>query len=487
MYTYQDLLKVGDGEVNKGKFCRNAVESFMCSKEYQNAKEGEAYYNKHNLTIEKFQKCLFTLSGNKIADVWSANYKLKTLFFRRLVIQQVQYVLGNGLTLDDVNNKAKLGKDFDFQLQNLAKRSMASGVGFGFWNYDHLEVFGFADTSAQPGFCPLYSEKTGKLEAGIRFWFRDVAEHVMFRATLYEADGYTEYQMMDDEEPVVIEPKRAYKRIVKQSAIGIEEVIDENYGTLPIIPMYANDSHESELVGIRESIDCYDFIKSGLGNAIDDNSDVFWLINNTGGMDDIDLAKFIQRMKTVHAASVDGDDGVSASANTIEVPHEARRVMLELLRSDIYEDFQALDVKSLSAAAKTTQEIQAAYQSQDNKCADFEYFIIDFVDKILELAGINDNPTLNWNRVVNQGEQTDMILSCAEYLPEEIIIKHLPFLTPEEADIAIKQYRTQEYEQFNAEEDAEEESEDEETDDESIDLNGMFDEIIGELESLVRG
>ena len=59
--------------------------------------------------------------------MFSANYKLKTLFFRRLVTQQVQYVLGNGVTLQDVDNKAKLGKDFDFKLQTIAKRAMASG------------------------------------------------------------------------------------------------------------------------------------------------------------------------------------------------------------------------------------------------------------------------------------------------------------------------------------------------------------------------
>ncbi len=50
-----------------------------------------------------------------------------------------------------------------------------------------------------------------------------------------------------------------------------------------------------------------------------------------------------------------------------------------------------LDVNTLSAAAKTTQEIQAAYQSMDNKCADFEYAVLDFVKNILDLAGTEEN------------------------------------------------------------------------------------------------
>lgn len=438
MKTFQDLMKTP--ETQRGEFCKEAVQVFRTTPEYKMAQEGEAYYHKHNITIEKYQKMLTTISGKTVPDIFSSNYKLKTLFFRRLVTQQVQYVLGNGVNFADKGNKEKLGKDFDFQLQTAAKKAMTSGRAFGFWNVDHLEVFGFADTDTSAGFCPLYNEETSQLDAGIRYWFKPVGNKAIFRCTLYEADGYTEYIQKPDEDVEELEPKRAYKQIRSVLADGtIEDEIDENYGSLPIIPLYANDSHESELIGIRESIDCYDFIKSGLANDIDDTSGFFWILSNTGGMDDVDLAQFIQRMKTVKAAVVDGNEGVDAQAHTLDVPTEARRLMLELLRKDIYEDFQALDVNTLSAAAKTAQEIRASYQSQDNKCADFEYFLLDFVQQILVMAGINDEPTFKWNKVVNESEQTNMILMAGNYLTEEAVIKHLPFLTPEEAEYIIKQ------------------------------------------------
>ena len=231
---------------------------------------------------------------------------------------------------------------------------------------------------------------------------------------------------------------------------------------MPIIPLYANDSHESELVGIKESIDCYDYIKSGLANDIDDTAGFYWVLKNEGGMDDPDLAKFIQRMKSVRAAVA--EDGTEVEAHTLEVPTDARNTMLEILRRDIYEDFQALDVSTLSAAAKTTQEIQAAYQSQDNKCADFEYYVLDFVQKVLELAGISDNPTLTWNRVVNQSEQTNMVLSAANYLSDECVIQHLPFLTPEEAIAEIEKRQAEEIKRFSADDEEDEDNEDEGTD-----------------------
>lgn len=455
MKTYQDLIKVGESDADRGQFCREAVNMFMGSEEYRLAKAGQAYYDKHNLTIEAYKKFLYTLSGNKIEDVFGANYKLETNVFRRLCLQQNMYVLGNGVTLIGSDNaevdKSLLGKDFDFQLQKIGKVAMAQGVAFGFWNLDHLEVFGYADTPKMAGFCPLFDEDTSELKAGIRFWFRTVGSTRIFRATLYEIDGYTEYSQKNSEDVIVLKDKRPYIiNTVSTEAGGVEEIWGDMYDGFPIKACYASDTQTSELSeGLRNKIDAYDLIESGLANTIDDTSGFFWLVKNAGGMDDTDLARFVQRVKTVKAASVDSEEGGAIEPVTYDVPIEARRYILEQLRKDIYEDFGALDINTLSAAAKTTQEIQAAYQNQDNKCADFEYYITDFVQQILDIAGIDATPTFTWNKVVNMSEQTNMILSCAQYLPEDIVIKKLPFLTPEEAEQAINQNDVDSFNQFN--------------------------------------
>ena len=85
---------------------------------------------------------------------------------------------------------------------------------------------------------------------------------------------------------------------------------------------------------------------------------------------------------------------------------------------------------------------------------------MDFVQKILELAGISDNPTLTWNRVVNQSEQANMVLSAANYLSDECVIQHLPFLTPEEAMAEIEKRQAEEIKRFSTDEDDEEEGTD---------------------------
>ena len=136
MKTYQDLQEaIVKGNV--GAFLRDAVREHQGSKAYKDAVDGMAYYSKHNTTIEKFQKFLFTLSGNKTPDIWSSDYRLETLFFRRMVLQEVGYMLANGVSMD---GKEKLGKNIDKQLQAAAKMALAQGVAFGYWNLDHLEV-----------------------------------------------------------------------------------------------------------------------------------------------------------------------------------------------------------------------------------------------------------------------------------------------------------------------------------------------------------
>lgn len=434
MKTYQDLKEAVAGG-NIGEFLRDAVNMHRGTAAYKNAVAGMAYYNKHNLTIEQMQKTLFTLSGNRTPDIWSSDYRLKSLMFRRLITQEVGYVLGNGVSMDE---KERLGTGFDNKLQTAAKLALAQGKAFGFWNLDHLEVFSFADTAGNPGFVPLFDESTGEMMAGIRYWYRDTGRKAVFRATLYEPNGVSEWSAIGSGCPSILAAKRGYIRRELRDDFGVVDQCDENYTRLPIAILYGNDTHESELVGLRESIDCYDFVKSGFANQIDE-AGVYWLLHNTGAMNDPDLAKFIQRMRSVRAAVVDDADGTAADAHTVDVPVEARKTMLDILRRDLYEDAQMLDVSTISSAEKTATEISAAYQPQDNKCSDFEYFLIDFIQQICAIAGIqNPQPQFTWNKVINQLEETNMVLAAAEFLDDETLLRHLPWLLPEEIPDILK-------------------------------------------------
>ena len=237
---------------------------------------------------------------------------------------------------------------------------------------------------------------------------------------------------------VAMGKKRGYIRKVQKTVIDGEETTGEkNYSGFPIIPLWGNKHHQSELIGIRSQIDAYDLIKSGFANDLDDASLIYWTLQGAGGMDDIDLAKFVERMKTLHAHAFD-DEGAKAEAHTMDVPYEAREKILDRLRNDLFTDAKALDVKALSAGNKTATEINAAYQPLDNKVDGYEYRVLEFLQKLFALVGIEDNPSFKRSRIINQMEETQMILMAAQYLDDETILRKLTWLTPEEVEQILK-------------------------------------------------
>lgn len=425
MKTYQDFLEVAEkSDRERMEFVLSAINNHKDSDLYKQAIIAKEYDAHRNVTIANFQKLLYTLNGKVIPDNYSPNYKLRSNFFANFITQETQYLLGNGVTLKKEENKAKLGAGFDTRLQDAAHDALVGGVSYGFWNLDHLEVFDVTE------FVPLLDEENGALRSGIRFW--QVCTSKPLRATLFEPDGFTQYIRRSGEEMMILEPKRGYVAVEATSEIdGTELLAYQNYPGFPIIPMYGNRAKQSELVGQREAIDCYDLIKSGFANTVDEASIIYWTISNAGGMDEIDMARFKESMRRIGVGLVD-DDGAKAEAHTLAIPVEAREALLSRISDDLYRDFQMLDVTKLQGGQKTATEITAAYQSMDNKVDQFEYCVIDFLQALFEIVGIEDEPSFTRSKVTNQLEQTQMVLLAANYLDDETILNKLPWLTQEE-------------------------------------------------------
>lgn len=431
MKTYQDFLEVAEkSDRERMEFVLSAINNHKDSDLYKQAVIAKEYDAHRNVTIANFQKLLYTLNGKVIPDNYSPNYKLRSNFFANFITQETQYLLGNGVTLKKEENKAKLGAGFDTRLQDAAHDALVGGASYGFWNLDHLEVFDVTE------FVPLLDEENGALRSGIRFW--QVCTSKPLRATLFEPDGFTQYIRRSGEEMMILEPKRGYVAVEATSEIdGTELLAYQNYPGFPIIPMYGNRAKQSELVGQREAIDCYDLIKSGFANTVDDASVIYWTISNAGGMDEIDMARFKESMRRIGVGLVD-DDGAKAEAHTLTIPVEAREALLSRISDDLYRDFQMLDVTKLQGGQKTATEINAAYQPMDNKVDQFEYCVIDFLQALFKIVGIEDDPSFTRSKVTNQLEQTQMVLLAANYLDDETILNKLPWLTQEEVTEILK-------------------------------------------------
>ena len=164
-------------------------------------------------------------------------------------------------------------------------------------------------------------------------------------------------------------------------------------------------------------------IKSGFANDLDDVSQIYWTITNAGGMDDIDLAQFVQRMKTIKAASV--SDGEQVQAHSIDIPYSAREAILDRLKKDLYRDYMALDTDEIAGGAVTATQILASYEPLNSKADEFEYCVINFIQGVLAVAGIEDNPTFTRSYLVNKAEEIQNVISAGEYLDSQYITEKL--------------------------------------------------------------
>jgi SPP1 family phage portal protein len=245
------------------------------------------------------------------------------------------------------------------------------------------------------------------------------------RATLYELDGYTEYIKRKGEDMEVLNEKKPYQQVISYSEVDGTQILDGyNYPTFPIVPLWGNPEHQSELITIRSQIDAYDLIKSGFANDLDDASMIYWTISNAGGMDDVDLAQFIERMKVVKAATV-GDGDAKAEAHTLDVPYQSREAYLTRLEADMYKDAMALDTTQIAAGQVTATQIEAAYEPLNEKADMFEYCVQEFVQGVLRVLGVEDSVTFVRSKMANRSEEINALLNASEYLSQEYITEKL--------------------------------------------------------------
>ena len=444
MLTFQDFEAAGQ---DKRDFILKAINQHKTSPLYKTALTADLYDAQKNETINTYVQKIFTMGGVPVEDFTASNNKIASNFFHRLNVQRCTYSLGNGISFQNDNDRIKnsLGTQFDTDLFELAYKSLIHGLCFGFWDLDKLHVFPVTQ------FVPLWDEDTGMMLAGIRFW--QLADSKPLNVVLYELDGYTKYRKdRDDPGLVEINPKRAYKTKIEHTEIGGDEIVgEENYSGMPVIPMWGSRLHQSTLIGMRSAIDSFDLIRSGFANDLTDCSEIYWIIENCGGMTETDLARFRDRLKITHIAEIPTGADANVTPYTQEIPYNARQAYLTDIRNGIYEDFGGLDVHAVNADS-TNDHLEAAYQPMDENADDFEYQVIKFVQQLLKIAGLPDViPQFKRNRISNQREQVEMLMLEADYLDTETILNKLPNITVDEVKQIMEQRAIEAENRFDVE------------------------------------
>lgn len=370
------------------------------------------YYEGDNPTINRYEKVCYNMHGNPEKDMYTANHKIASGFFGLQTDQAVSYLLGNGITFKNDTTLKKLGPKFYEKTCETMVNSQIGGVGFGFWNLDHMDIFDITE------FVPLEDEENGDLASGIRFW--QIAADKPLRATLYEPDGYTEYIQRKDEDMTVLKEKRPYKIHVTETELDSTKVYNgENYPDFPIVPMKNNKKCRSELIGKQNTLDAFDLCTSNMVNNADDNM-LFWILTNCCGMDLKDAQTFIDTVRKTHVAFMDNaEDGAHAEPRTIEAPYAGIQATVDMLEKRLYQDFQAFDASAVQAGNQTATAIKASYVPLDLKADRLERNVTEFINAILKLAGIDDEPSYTRNKLINSLEEMQTLVMMEPYVDDE--------------------------------------------------------------------
>lgn len=353
-------------------------------------------------------------------------------FFSRFVIQQNQFLLANGVTLDNEETKKRLGLGFDKALERMGEKALVHGVAWGFWNLDHLEVIEAVKDNLS-GAVALLDERTSEPMVLVQFWQINPERPLYVR--LFEIGGVTEYRQ-EENELVMITESRGYIQHTRTDALGTEIVGESNYNSLPVIPLWGSEEHRSELTNaIKSKIDLYDRIMSDFGDNLDRACDVYWVLNNFGGtMSDIaETLGAIEKLKAVANISDGTGSASTAEPHTIEVPYAARQAALEILQKQLYSDFMALSMEELTGGSLTNVAIETAMLNLNLKADRYEWQCFAFVQKVLRLLGI-ETEEIKFKRqtISNRSEMVSDISLMRDYIDQETALKINPYIEQDE-------------------------------------------------------
>lgn len=449
MITYQDYERAE----NKTKWLQSALVQYTGSKEYKDAIMQTEYMAGRDTEIINTVKVIYDMTGQAVEDFTATNNRISSNIFHRLISDRCSYSLGNGIsfpsakqergpdnkmhTVDTV--KDALGDRFDNVMYRAAYWAQGNGASYTYVHKGHRKEQWEFDLFKKTEFLALYDEMTGALRGGIRFWTLDRKDKTRpIIAVLYTEQGYQRFQTPDKQygyaalEPVT--DMTPYEETVQVSeADGVEVIGGINYPMLPIVALYPNEMRVSALDNMKAKIDALDLVLSGFANDMHDCAEIYWLVNGGMGMDENDKKEIRDRLLLQHMAVIDAENS-SITPYTQEPPYQARETFIQRLIDRIYADFGDVNVTQISSQQRTATEIEAAYQPMDQEADTFEYQVIEYVQGILSVIGLDGVPQFKRSKISNIREQTEMVMLAAEVLDTETILRKLPWITVDEVE-----------------------------------------------------
>nr|DAP48623.1 MAG TPA: PORTAL PROTEIN [Caudoviricetes sp.] len=374
----------------------------------------------------------------------NADNRIAHNFHQLLVDEKASYMFTYPVIFDIENDKKinsevnkTLGDDFNRKSKNLCIE--ASNVGCSWLHYwikgsnEVKKEFKYELVNTEE-IIPVYDnglERT--LDAVIRYYaVSEAVEDKIDDQKFY----YIEYWTKD-----TMERWKFKNSYTGDEVVEAHENIKHILGNVPFIEFANNSLKRSDLSKYKALIDLYDKVKSGFANDLEDIQQIIYILENYGGEN---LGEFLGDLKRYKAVKTENDGsggGGGVKTLQIEIPVEARKVILEMLKKQIYESGQGLqqDIESFGNASGTA--LKFFYRKLELKSGlletEFKSSYNKLVKAILKFLSIDENKNISqtWTRnMISNDLETAQIAQISKgVIPDELIWRNHPWVdNPEE-------------------------------------------------------
>jgi len=367
-------------------------------------RDGENYYHgKHDYLDHK--NYYHSESGKAIEMQNRANNLIAVQFFTLSNDQKIERIMGKNVTITvnepEVINKKKptpeeekliaqadefqkvitteLNARFQNTLRLLLHGATNKAVEWLHYYVDPQGNFRYVITSAL-GIIPIYDmQYEDKLLCIIRYYrYPFMNPDTKRQSMLYKLEKWTDNEVTywEQQEDLTwaydfsYEINPAPHWVDENKTLGKTE--KHGFGRVPFVPVYNNAQMTTDLQAIKALIDAYDSVISGWVNDLEDIKQLILILKGYEGLmkegKDVvyDLEQYLKSLYSIGAITVKEGGDVTNPKN--DIPIEARREALTLLRERIFEIGRMSDTKNLIGGNMTNVGIQANESGIMAKC-----------------------------------------------------------------------------------------------------------------------
>ena len=459
------LLKLQSESFTKEEILKDLIKEDLESDVKARMAEGVAYYgNEPDILDEDFRE--YRVEGITYIDYTKSNKYVTNNFQKLLVDQKASYIVGNPIVIEfqnkDISDEEKeiaiddvdniLGEYFEDTIID-----WITGASNKAWESIHIFIdeegnFKYEIVPSEQ-IIPIYDINHEKqIEQIIRYYKITILnKKTKEKSERYAAEWWTKYDVTyylenekGDYELDVNYEQNPAPHFLTYNTNNENTKQGQGWDKVPFILLSNNSKETTDLEPIKRYIDAYDSVISGFLNDIKDIQTAIWVLK---GYEGTDLSEFMQNLIKFKAIKIEADEHAGVIPERLEIPVEARKVMLELLDNKIYSIGQGVDLNKLVANTSgvalkilfTGLDMKANTLIRKLKKA-FEnlvWFVCEYINRTeKQTYDYKDfGFVINKSTIYNVTELCQNILAMSSFMSKQTAIANNPFVEDAKAEI----------------------------------------------------